>query len=76
MYFNESFHPGRPHFHAFYGEHHASFDITDMTRLTGELPPRAERLVRSWARDRKEALLANWDRARQDGTLKPVDPLK
>lgn len=76
MYFDESFHPGRPHFHASYGEHYAAFDIADLTRLTGELPPRAERLVRRWARERRAELLENWDRARSKGTLKPVDPLK
>ncbi len=76
MYFDESFHPGRPHFHAFYGEHRASFDVTDLTRLTGKLPPRAERLVRKWARARKADQLANWTRARMEGALKPIDPLK
>jgi hypothetical protein len=76
MYFDESFHPGRPHFHASYGEHDATFDIAAQARLTGKLPPRAERLVRKWARVRKEELLANWDSARGDGALTQVDPLK
>ena len=76
MFFNESFHPGRPHFHAFYGEHHASFDIADLTRLSGKLPHHAERLVRKWARARRTDLLANWDHARGDGVLSPIDPLK
>jgi hypothetical protein len=76
MFFNESLHSGRPHFHAFYGEHYASFDIYDLTRLSGKLPLRAERLVRRWARARRTDLLRNWDSARRDGTLKPIDPLK
>lgn len=76
MYFNEDFHPGRPHFHAFYAGEDASFDITDLTRLTGELPIRVERLVRRWARLHREELLANWDRARCEGALVPIDPLK
>lgn len=76
MYFNEDFHPGHPHFHASFGEYYAAFAVTDLTRLTGELPPRVERLVRRWARDRKAELLANWERARSKGTLKSIDPLK
>lgn len=76
MFFNEDFHPGRPHFHAFYGEHYASFDIADLTRLAGKLPPRAERMVRKWARAQRAELLANWDRARSEGALQPIDPLK
>ncbi|MBK5219905.1 MAG: DUF4160 domain-containing protein [Thermoleophilia bacterium] len=76
MYFNESFHPGRPHFHAFYGGEQASFDVTDLSRLTGKLPLRVERLVRQWARARREDLLENWGRARSGGDIKTIEPLK
>lgn len=76
MYFNEAFHPGRPHFHAFYGGEHAAFDVTGLSRLNGELPPRVERLVREWARVRREDLLDNWERARSGGDVKSVEPLK
>ncbi len=76
MYFNEEFHPGRPHFHAFYGGAEASFAVLDLDRLAGELPPRIERLVRLWARARREDLLDNWERARSGGDIKRIEPLK
>ena len=76
MYFNEAFHPGRPHFHAFYGGEYASFDITDLTRLSGKLPRRIERLVREWALVRREDLLENWQLARGGDDLKSIEPLK
>lgn len=76
MFFDEGRHDGRPHFHASYAGKHASFDIADLSRLDGELPPRVERLVRSWARTRQAELLDNWERGRSDEDFKPVDPLK
>jgi hypothetical protein len=30
----------------------------------------------TWARARQADLLANWDHARGDGVLSPIDPLK
>jgi uncharacterized protein DUF4160 len=76
MFFDEAVHLGRPHFHAFYGEHHASFDALGLNRLVGKLPPRIERLVRKWARANRGALLANWERMRQQDDPLPVPPLK
>jgi hypothetical protein len=76
MYFNEAFHPGRPHFHAFYGGEYASFDVTDLSRLSGGLPLRVERLVREWARVRRDDLLENWERARGGEDVRPIEPLK
>jgi Domain of unknown function (DUF4160) len=44
MYWNEGVHE-RPHFHARYGEHHASVEL-DGKILAGSLPVNAQRLVR------------------------------
>lgn len=76
MYFDEGFHPGRPHFHAEYAGSHASFAITDLERLSGSLPGRIERLVKIWARSHREELVENWDRARADQPLQQVEPLQ
>ena len=76
MFFDEGRHSGRPHFHASYAGKRASFDIADLSRLDGELPPRVERLVRSWARTHRAELLDNWERGRSDEDFKPIDPLK
>jgi hypothetical protein len=76
MFFDEGLHAGRPHFHAVYEGRRASYDIADLTRLDGSFPVRIERLVRGWARAHQAELLANWERARADLQLNPIDPPK
>ncbi|HVP02473.1 MAG TPA: DUF4160 domain-containing protein [Solirubrobacteraceae bacterium] len=73
MYWNEGHH-ARPHFHARYGEHHASVDL-DGAVIAGALPARALRLVEEWARLHADELAANWERAAADQPLLPIDPL-
>ncbi len=76
MYFGEAFHQRRPHFHAVYAEAAAVFDASDRSRLAGELPPRIERLVQRWAKARRRESLENWERARAELELQPIEPLK
>jgi hypothetical protein len=57
MYFREH---GVPHFHALYGEYNAVFEIETLVMLEGDLPPRAERLVREWAQHYQRDLLEMW----------------
>jgi len=45
MYFSQSEH-GVPHFHALYGEYNGVFDIRTLDMFEGDLPVRAQRLVR------------------------------
>ncbi len=59
MYHDE--HPP-PHFHAAYQGFEAFVRIGDGEILHGELPRKAARLVRQWALDHREALMANWER--------------
>lgn len=75
MFFNEDFHPGRPHFHAEYSGTKASFDIANLNRIAGVLPPRVEKMVKGWARLHEAELVANWERARSHQPLEPIDPL-
>lgn len=76
MFFNEDFHPGRPHFHAEYAGMEASFAITNLSCLAGLLPPRVEQMVKRWAHEHEAELIANWDRARGHQPLEPIDPLR
>ena len=76
MYYDESHHTGRPHFHARYGSDEASVDIATLELIAGELPPRARRLVVEWARARRSELRDNWTRARRKQPLMPIEPLK
>jgi hypothetical protein len=48
MYFSQSEH-GIPHFHAIYGEYNGVFRIDTLELIEGDLPERAQKLVREWA---------------------------
>lgn len=73
MYWNEGAH-ALPHFHARYAGHVASVDFSGAL-IAGSLPRRAFALVAEWAALHEDELLANWERARRDEQLQPVDPL-
>ncbi len=60
MYFSQSEH-GVPHFHAVYGEYNAVFDIQTLEMLEGDLPVRAQRLVREWGTQYQQELLRMWN---------------
>jgi hypothetical protein len=73
MYWNEGAH-ARPHFHARYSSQAASVDFASVI-IAGSLPPRALTLVGEWARIHADELTANWERARRDEPMDPIDPL-
>jgi len=58
MYFREH---GPPHFHAIYGEHNGVFDVKTLEMTEGDLPARAQRLVREWAQRYRDELQRMWD---------------
>ena len=60
MYFRQPEH-GIPHFHAIYGEYNAVYGIESGEMLEGDLPNRAERLVREWTSLHSRDLLAMWN---------------
>jgi hypothetical protein len=61
MYFSQAEH-GVPHFHAVYGEFNAVFGIETLEMLEGDLPLRAQRLVKEWAAFYRQELLDIWNR--------------
>ena len=61
MYFIQSEH-GIPHFHAIYAEFNAVFGIESQEMLEGDLPLRAQRLVKEWAALYRQELLDMWNR--------------
>ena len=73
MYWNEGVH-ARPHFHARYAGRAASVDL-DGNLIAGSLPARALSLVAEWARLHRDELEHNWERARRDQPLQPIEPL-
>ena len=73
MYYSE--HPP-PHFHVRYGEHKAVIAIESAALLQGALPPRVHGLVIEWAALHQEQLLANWQLAKAQAPLRPIEPLE
>jgi hypothetical protein len=59
MYFSQSEH-GIPHFHAIYAEYNAVFAIETLEMIEGDLPGRAQRLVKEWATQYQRELLDMW----------------
>ena len=51
-----------PHFHAAYQGFEAFIGIADGEIIHGDLPRKASRIVKQWALDHREELLANWAR--------------
>jgi hypothetical protein len=65
-----------PHFHAKYAEHRAEIDIRTLAILRGRLPSKALNLVNEWAQLHRDALLAQWERARRHEPLEKIKPLE
>ena len=57
MYFKEH---GIPHFHALYAEYNGVFEIESLEMIEGDLPNRAQRMVKEWAQLYKNDLLEMW----------------
>ncbi len=58
MYFNEH---GIPHFHAIYNEFNGVFSISDLVMIEGDLPSKAQSLVKEWAQKYKDELAKMWE---------------
>lgn len=60
MYFQQVEH-NPPHFHVLYGEYIGAFDIQTLEMKEGDLPVKAQAMVREWASIHKEDLLRIWE---------------
>jgi len=72
MYYNDH---APPHFHARYGSERATFAIEPLTLLAGRLSPRVMGLVTEWAALHQDELRVDWDLAREQAPLRPIEPL-
>ena len=61
-----------PHVHVIYAGYEALIGIEDARVLRGKLPPTVMLVVRRWIILRREALLANWERARRHEPLEQI----
>ena len=66
----------RPHFHATYQEHEASFAIDGLELIAGSLPRRQRRLVEAWAELHHRELVLDWARMQAGQPLLRIDPLR
>ena len=61
-----------PHFHSYYQNYEATYDINSGKILRGALPPKIERIVLNWARQYKKELLTNWKLIKNEGRFEKV----
>lgn len=60
MYFQQKEH-NPPHFHVIYGGYMGAFEIATLRMMEGDLPEKAQAMVREWAAQYKEELLKIWE---------------
>ena len=65
----------KPHFHAYYGEYEAVFDLSGDI-IEGKFPNKQNAFVKAWAILHKEDLEANWKLALNGEETFRIDPLK
>ncbi|MBM3745512.1 MAG: DUF4160 domain-containing protein [Acidobacteria bacterium] len=65
-----------PHFHVRYAGQKALIGIENLAVLKGSLSPRVLGLVVEWAALHRQDLLDNWQLARREAPLKPIEPLE
>jgi Domain of unknown function (DUF4160) len=63
------------HFHAFYAEHEAVFQINPIQLLEGSLPTKQKRLVEAWAEIHQEELQTAWKSLDGGRKPSPIQPL-
>jgi hypothetical protein len=73
MYYDEH---APPHFHAYYGEYDAVFEIESLALRRGRLPKRAKALVLEWAAEHRDELMENWRLAAAHQPLTRIQPLE
>jgi hypothetical protein len=64
-----------PHFHAEYAEHEIEVEI-DSGVVEGQFPPRALGAVLEWYELHRDELQVNWQLAREERPLNPIEPLE
>ena len=65
-----------PHFHAYFQDQVAVYDIDKIELLAGALPRRQERLVLAWAELHRQELIDAWRTLQQGRSPAKIEPLK
>lgn len=70
MYFLDSEH-NHPHIHAIYNDYKSTYSLIDLSKLNGNLPIKAEKLVLEWMKIHIEELREMW----RTQEFKRIEPL-
>jgi hypothetical protein len=65
-----------PHFHAYYQDAVAIYNIESLELIAGKLPRRQERFVEAWAELHQKELLENWERLQKGQPPVKIVPLQ
>ena len=76
MYFEAMEPHHTPHFHAYYQDEVAVYQIDSLELLAGSLQKRQQRLVEAWAELHQQELLLDWERLQTGNPPLPIAPLK
>lgn len=66
----------RPHFHAYYQDEVAIYDIEYIEAISGRLSRRQQRFVEAWTELHQEELMTNWERLQIGILPKKITPLR
>ena len=66
----------QPHFHAYYQNESAVFNIESLEMIGGNLSVRERRLVEAWAELHRGELLENWERLQSGNLPLKIAPLR
>lgn len=61
-----------PHFHAVYGEYNGSFEIETLDMIEGDLPKKAQSMIKEWGLKYRSEIMEMWNTK----TLKKLPPLE
>lgn len=65
-----------PHFHAYYQNDVAIYNIETIELIAGKLPRRQQRFVEAWAELHQDELYQNWNRLQSGQLPLKIVPLK
>ena len=69
MYYNDH---APPHLHAEYQDYQGMFDIRTGSKIGGNIPTKAEKLVRNWIADYRKELIEVWELMRAGKPFKRI----
>jgi hypothetical protein len=76
MYWEAGVRHHTPHFHAYYQDSTAIFNIDPIDLMEGSMPRRQLRLVEAWAELHQDELMRDWQRLQAGQSPIPIEPLK